>query len=197
MSRFAVLLAAFAVVPSGAAAPVPKHLMRTPEPVYYYPLVPGTKWVYTDCTLIIDRVEDSKDVKGAKVVTVVAPNGQGVNAVNDVMQVTDGGLARLGLGSGTFNAPLVFLQSPVRVGTTWEVKTSGAEGTGTIAALEKITVAAGTFDAVRVDLAQTQANGQRIVSAWYAPNVGLVRMTDNGKDVWVLQSFELGKPAQK
>jgi hypothetical protein len=136
-----VLLAAAFFALFAPAAPVPKHLMRA-GPVYYYPTTPGTKWVYDQRTTYVDRVED---VRGAKVVTVVTVDAAGAKAVDEVMEVSEAGIARLSCGGPRFDAPLVLLQAPFHAGTTWEIKTSGAEGTGTIVGTETIEVPAGKF----------------------------------------------------
>jgi hypothetical protein len=145
---FAVVLtsAFFALV--APAAPVPKHLMKG-GPVYYFPTTPGAKWVYeTGGTFVVSEVEDTK---GGKVVTVMSEAG-GKLTPSERMEVTETGLVRLSGGGSKFDVPLPMLQGPFRVGTTWEIKTSGAQGTGTIAALETIKVPAGTFESVRVEL---------------------------------------------
>jgi len=179
-----VVLVAIAPAAIAPAAPVPKHLMK--KPVYYYPTTVGATWVYNDLTLVVDQVEDAK---GAKVVTVVSVTGAG-KARNEVMEVSEAGLRRLGLSGEPFDVPLVMLQAPFCVGTTWEIKTRGAQGTGTIGAIETIKVPAGTFEAVRVDIAQRG----RTIRAWFAPDVGLLKMTEDDREpIWLLKSFTPGK----
>jgi hypothetical protein len=88
----------------------------------------------------------------------------------------------------------------LKVGTTWNntVNVTGSMGSGTavtgtistsnkIAAEEKVTVVAGTFDALRVDGTVTEALNSSIagrtvplnitmqMSSWYASGVGLVK----------------------
>ncbi len=186
----AVLLVPLAVAAGALAAPVPKHLMKNQGPVYYYPTTVGAKWVYDgDHELVVSKVEDRK---GAKVVTVEQETAKGRN-VNEVMEVSEAGLARLSCGGAPFDAPLDMLRAPCRVGTTWKVNTAGIEGTDTIAAVETIKVPAGTFEAVRVDAQYTFVNQQRTYSAWYAPGVGLLKMTEGDKVIWLLKSFTPGK----
>ena len=176
------------------AAPVPKHLLKNQEPVYYYPTTVGAKWVYDepggDRVLVVSEV---KDRKGAKVVTVVEENVNGP-FVREVIAVSEVGLARLSMGSATFDAPQAMLQSPFRVGTTWQVKAPAVDGAKTIAAVERIKIPAGTFEAVRVD-ANTSFGGAAplIYSTWYAPGVGLLKITEGNKVHLLLKSFTPGK----
>jgi hypothetical protein len=185
--RLLALLFAALPVALAPAAPVPKHLMKERSP-YYYATAVGATFDYGQGPLVVEKVEEVKGVKGARDVTVTSGKG----AVHEVMRVSEGGLARVGFGA-PFDTPLVFLQPPVRVGTTWEIKTSGAQGTGTITALEELKIPAGTFDAVRVDIVQPQGGGSRTLQVWYARDVGMLRMTENGKDIWLLKSFKPGK----
>ena len=194
MRRFlAVLLVPVVVVALAPAAPVPKHLMKNRGPAYYYPTTVGAKWVYDDNgrdhVLVISKVEDRK---AAKVVTVEHDDGKR-RTVDEVMEVSEGGLARLACGGEPFGVPLVMLKGPFRAGTTWENKTAGIEGTDTIGAVETIKVPAGTFEAVRVDAEYTLANQPMSYTAWYAPNVGLLKMTEGDKVLWLLKSFTPGK----
>ncbi len=172
--------------PLAAAAPVPKHLMKE-RPAYYYPTTVGARWDYDQRKLVVNKVEDAD---GVKVVTVVSENG---GAVDDVMEVSETGLRRLGFAGPRFDVPLPLLQGPIRVGTTWEIKTKGAEGTGSIAALESIEVPAGKFEAVRVEIAQAFGGRPRTLKAWYARGVGLLKMTDGDRVIWLLKSFTPGK----
>jgi hypothetical protein len=190
----AVLLVLAFVAVVAPAAPVPKHLMKNQGPVYYYPTALGAKWVYNepdgDHVLVVSKVEDRK---GTKVVTVEHENGK-QRVVDQVMEVSEAGLTRLSCGGEPFDVPLVMLEAPFRIGTTWENKTSGAQGTSTIVGVETIKVPAGTFEAVRVDMEQNRAGRlQGTLQAWYAPGVGLLKMTENDKVIWLLKSFTSGK----
>ncbi|QJW97110.1 TapB family protein [Frigoriglobus tundricola] len=191
MRRFlAVLLIPVVVAAVAPAAPVPKHLMK--QPVYYFPTTVGAKRVYEgngrEQVLVVSKVEDNK---GAKVVTVEEEGANG-RVANEVMEMSESGLARLGLGGTSFDAPLAMLQAPFRVGTTWKLKAAGVEGTNTITAVETIKVPAGAFEAIRVDSDYTLAGQKRSCSFWYAPGIGLVKTMWDGKEN-VLKSFVPGK----
>jgi hypothetical protein len=68
---------------------------------------------------------------------------------------------------------------------------------------EKVTVPAGTFEAIRVEIAGSisgpaggDEGGMGIVltdTCWYAPNVGVVKCTNHTGDEYVLKSFTPGK----
>lgn len=190
MHRFLPLaLVPLLAAPPAPAAPVPKHLMKN-RPVYYFPTAPGATWVYGEQTFVVEGVEEAR---GTKVVTVAAVHADGTRARSEVMEVSETGLVRLGCGGPRFDVPLVMLQAPYRVGTTWEIRTAGAQGTGTITALETIKVPAGTFASVRVEIDQTFGGRPRTIRAWYAPGVGLLKMTDGDNVIWLLTSFAPGK----
>ena len=142
-----------------------------------------------DHVLVISKVEDRK---GSKVVTVERETANG-RTLDEVMEVSETGLARLSCGGEPFNAPLVMLKGPFCAGTTWKTKADEIEGTDTITAVETIKVPAGTFEAVRVDAVYTLGNQPMSYRAWYAPGVGLLKMTQDDKDIWLLKSFSPGK----
>lgn len=184
----AVILVAVSFAVLAPAAPVPKHLMKN-RPVYYFPVTPGATWVYEGNTYVVEKVENEK---GAKIVSVVSVS-DGRKTPGEVMQVSETGLMRLSTGGPLFDVPLPMLQGPFRVGTTWEIKTSGAQGQAKIISLEPIKVPAGTFEAVCVELEQSPGGRPRTIRAWYAPGVGLLKMTENDREIWLLQAFTPGK----
>ncbi len=200
MYRFlAVLLVPVVVAAVAPAAPVPK--LAGKGETRYYPTTLGAKWVYTDASgddvLVISKVEE---VKGAKVVTVERVEGEKRFPFEKV-RVSEGGVARVAIPQGEFDPPLVLLSVPFKVGDAWTYRGAGAgtlaqQRTSAVFGSEKVTVPAGTFDAVRVDAEYTIAFGQATVkhscSFWYAPGVGLVKMKD-GNAERVLKSFTPGK----
>jgi hypothetical protein len=92
-----------------------------------------------------------------------------------------------------------YLQVPVKSGDGWEVTLQGdrkcevVKMIYTVHGPEKVTVPAGTYQALRVEMCCT-FNGDTGVpeTTWYAPGVGLVKRT-NGKNTTVLKSFTPGK----
>jgi hypothetical protein len=188
----AVLLAVVLLPLLAPAAPVPKHLMKD-RPEYYFPTTVGAKWVYDDTggdyVVIVSQVEDRK---GTRVVTVERETGER-RVPEEVMEVSATGFVRTHGPDGALDAPLVILKVPFKVGDSWTIRFDGIEGTKTIGAVETIKVPAGTFEAVRVDTDYARANQRRLNRCWYAPGVGLLKMTEDGNDLWILKSFTPGK----
>jgi hypothetical protein len=140
---------------------------------------------------VIDKV---KDAESAKVITVISLDAKGAKfSDEEETEVSANGLVQRGSGGKQLDVPLVILKTPIAVGTSWEVKTVGFEGVATIGAIETIEVPAGKFEAVRVDLEQTVGGRNRKVQAWYALGIGLVKMTQNGEELWLLKSFTPAK----
>jgi hypothetical protein len=187
-----ILLAAILFAPGAPGAPVPKHLAGD-RPVYYFPTTVGAKWVYDDTNgdyvVVVTRVEERK---GTRVVTVERETGDG-RVPEEVMEVSATGFVRTHYPGGVLDPPLEILKVPFKVGDSWPFRLDGCEGTKTISAVETIKVPAGTFEAVRVDTEYTRANQRRLVRSWYAPGIGLLRMTEDGTDLWVLKAFVPGK----
>jgi hypothetical protein len=92
-----------------------------------------------------------------------------------------------------------YLRVPVKSGDGWEVTLQGdrkcevAQLIYTVHGHEKVTVPAGTYQALRVEMCCT-VKGDTGVSetTWYASGVGKVKWT-KGKNVTVLKSFSPGK----
>ena len=186
----AVLLAPVLLATLAPAAPVPTHLMR-PSP-YYYALAPGSKWVYEDPngeeTLVVAKVEE---VDEAKVVTVDRVIGR-TAVVWAKVAVAPRSLIQLESHGQKNDPPLVVLKGSLEVGTAWPVDTGGIKGTMRIGAIEKVTVPAGTFEAVRVDADVAFLGTKKRDRSWYAPAIGLVKMTYDKKER-VLKSFTPGR----
>ena len=191
---FSALLVPTVVAALAPAAPVPKHLMREQGPAYYYPTTVGAKWVYEDTAggdyvVVVTKVEDRK---GTKVVTAERETGE-QRVPEEVMEVSATGFVRTHCWDGALDPPLPILNVPFKVGDSWAFRFDGGGGTKTIGAIETIKVPAGTFEAVRVDTDFTRANQRRLTHWWYAPGVGLVKMTEDDRIVWLLKSFTPGK----
>ena len=76
-----------------------------------------------------------------------------------------------------FEPPVRLLALPAKVGATWSGKYT-IQGiqvniSGTIAAQESVSVAAGRFDAVRVEFKP----GLLTTISWYAPGIGVVKQS--------------------
>lgn len=192
MTRCAVVLIAACAVSSVGAAPVPKHLMKRQEPLYA-PTTVGAKRVYetggAERVLIVAKIEH----RNGTTVVIVEREDNGKRSEDDVVEVSGAGLIRTRWAGTDYDPPLVLVKGPVRVGESWAVKTIGVEGTKKVAAVETIKVPAGTFEAVRVESDYGPATAPSKSTAWYAPNVGLIKVVDGGTVTWLLKAVELGK----
>lgn len=191
-SRFALAtLFAFPVItPTAPAAPVPAHL-RPAELPFYYPTRVGTRWAYQEGTerwsVSIFRVTE-KD--GTKVLSRMGV-GRGCGSPLGKMVVTQGKVTEAGPDARVPSRTLLVL--PLRVGATWEAQGWAA----TVRGVEKVTVPAGTYDAIRVEEVSRSPGRVVTVTSWYARGVGLVkrvRKTADGEEsVRVLKSFQPGR----
>lgn len=84
---------------------------------------------------------------------------------------------------------------PFKAGDTWAFdRPSASVGTYTVVGVEQIKVPAGTFEAEKVNIEYATSGVRKAIRAWYAPNVGRVRMADaDGKTIWLLKSFTPGR----
>jgi hypothetical protein len=96
--------------------------------------------------------------------------------------------------------PLPLLRYPLKAGDGWEIDSSQGDGRMTGAktvGLEKITVPAGTFDAVVVTTEDLAGEEKLVSKMWFARNVGLLKQEDEraGRRVGLfeLERYEPGK----
>ena len=192
---------AFILATTAPAAPVPKHLIQ--DPVYYFPTKAGAKWVYDqgngECVLIVSKVEARE---GVKVVSVESVEGN-QKFPFETIEVSASGLVRTRCRAGELDPPSVLLKVPFKPRDSWDFDEPGSEIVGPqkgtcVVDTDSIRVPAGTFTTARVDRkCLVKLGGEQVytkTSSWYAPNVGLVKMTDDkGKNIWVLRSFTPGK----
>lgn len=95
------------------------------------------------------------------------------------------------------------LKLPAKAGDSWDsappnAKVGGEAGdVRKVAGVEEVTVPAGTFKAIRVDVTRLLAGKQFIVSQWYAPDIGPVKTSfqygDALPNVISLKKFTPGK----
>jgi hypothetical protein len=190
MSVFCLLLLTSVVI----AAPVPTHLFPRTQP-YYFPTTPGTKWVYESehdkLALVISEVEQNE---AGTLVTVDRVNGGEATRFQKVLVSTNGVIQTDFMGK-TIPHPWVLLTVPYKEGDTWSDDDSDEFGftasINRVCGVEIVKVPAGTYEAVKVD-SEYRLKGQKITrSIWYAPHVGVVKITGSGTQV--LKSFTPGK----
>lgn len=193
MRRLVALLASSLLAAVAPAAPVPTHLMKPAAPVYYFPVAVGAKWVYAgqgrDEELVVTDVDE---VDGRKVVTVQQVAGEQLTP-DEKMGVSAAGLSRSECKGQKCDPPLHMLTVPFKPGQAVTWKSDNIEGTDTIVGVERVKVPAGTFEAVRVDSSYTFGGVTGAAQFWYAPGVGLVKMTYDGGKERVLKAFTPAK----
>lgn len=177
------------------AAPVPKA-----RPLYF-PVTVGTRWVYEETPKAgktKQRVEVITSVEGkdgAKVVSVRSVL-DGAGATRHKVAISNKGLFMLENDGDRADPPLCVLKLPAPAGTKWTVNSALSsvtiEGTATVAEPERIKVPAGTYTAVRVEMAYTVLNEKYHSTVWLAPGIGIVKMVSADETV-VLKSFTPGK----
>lgn len=88
-------------------------------------------------------------------------------------------------GNYTYDKPLLRIPFPVEVGQEWtwdgiefvNNETRSVKIKGKVSAFETISIAAGKFDALKVETTLETSNGTKnIMTEWYAKNLGLVKM---------------------
>jgi hypothetical protein len=214
------VLVGVAVLGAAPAAPVPKEGAAP----LYFPTEVGTKWVkrygggggaHSDTTYTVTAVED-KD--GAKVVTVSeaytvdwsriikvvgqeGPDVEFIERPDARYRVSADGV--FVLANYDFEKkrlvdrkePGCVLRLPAKPGDREQGKDGGYKWTSTVGKPERVEVAAGTFEAIRVDLESTQdEKGLPRRTFWHAPGIGVVKSVVGDKVGVELISFT---PAKK
>jgi hypothetical protein len=172
---------------------------RNDDAARYYPLKVGNTWHYkigdTKMEMKITRFEK---VAGQTCARLEMRMGDKVGAVEHIA-VKDGSVYRCGFEGKQAEPPVKFLEYPDQLGHTWEVKsTIGPEklaGTFKIGKVDKVTVAAGTFQNVVTSSSDNMdANGQQLSFTYYfVRDVGVVKQTIKigGQEVTIeLEKFE-------
>jgi len=169
-----------APVPKAKEAPLPFPL--TVGDTREYELKTGDKAsaAYSD---EVTRVEKQKDGSAHVTVRRSYPRGEPSTLV---VAVADSGLTRVAEGDTRLAEPVLLLKLPATVGVTWEAGGSKYEVTAT----EEVTVAAGTYQAVKVE----ERSGKLTTYLWFAPGVGMVKMAvKGGGSTYELNAFKPGK----
>jgi hypothetical protein len=169
------------------AAPAPKDKVLDGP---FFPTKVGAEWTTEDdmgeTTFVVNKVEKDKD--GSLLVSVGRRTPDRVAPLH-TMRVTDRGLEKAhGPNGEKSNEPYLYL-SPSR-----EWRTFGE--TRTAAGVEEVSVPAGRFKCLRVEVASIQWYGPHKRTEWYAPGVGRVKVvtTEGGTPgyVQVLKRFSPG-----
>ena len=174
---FIVLITAF----PGLAQDAPKKAKKLPD---YYPLKTGTKWTYevdpgngqkVQVTNQITKIETIDGKSLARMETVV----NGMVAATEHLESTPKGVFRHRSNGVEVSPPVCVVKYPYKEGETWtaepkigpqQLKLSLKSGKE-----EEVSVAAGKYKAVSVNV-ESDVNGVKINSTtWHAPDVGIVK----------------------
>lgn len=191
-------LSLLTVVLIAGCAPVPKD---RPNLAYYFPTQVGDSWVYdVDGHEVGYTVRKVEEKDGGEVVTVsmVGIGGAFTPDTTNTFLVSPNGLFTLTTGYSQFDPPLCGLKLPHVDGAKWE-ETDPRPALDWLKykrsshGPEKVTVPAGTFQAIRVEVESAQREGPPLrVTIWYAPGVGEIKRVQAGSTT-VMKSFTSGK----
>jgi hypothetical protein len=185
-----------ATLPLGAA-PVPKE---APKEELYFPIKKGTKWVYDqgkeEKTEVVTAVEHKPKEK-VWIVAVDLMNKDGKAAGKEKKwEVSNQGLVSVtpqkSWVSGEIKPrSLQHLKLPHVAGEKWAADMNPEPSFRSVTLdKQKVKVPAGEFEAIGVE---TYLGDKLVVTRWYAPGVGLVRIGDEKNPTYVLKSFTPGK----
>jgi len=161
---------------AGTAAPVPAGARKPP---IYFPHRVGDRWVFWDGEFESTQVVAAVNVRDGRTVITVAVETEDDRLVpSRQVEVTERGVYELPRARG--GSPRCLLDHPVRPGTTLRWKWDAGTESRTVRGPERVTVPAGTFEALRVEYWVTlpaSPDPALVKTAWYAPGVGLVKCT--------------------
>lgn len=186
----------------------------------YLPLAPGNTWTYDVRTKLGDGAPDRetrewivKDWKGpdGEPAFMLDDTNRGMLNAHDMIYAVRGGdlVSFAGFFGGAKtqfdDSPFVDLPARLARGAAWRYTghSSGRpfELASSLAGIERVTVAAGTFECVRIDRVVPGAPGVR-TSVDYAKGVGVVRvdgtrpanaMSPGAEFVWSLVKYHVGR----
>jgi hypothetical protein len=189
-------LAVLAILTIGVTLPA----QDAPTTHPYYPLKVGSEWSYKvqggPIKVKVAGTEKAGMFTGYKLETSA---GNKVSATETVA-VTPEGVKRFNVNGLNPDQPILFLPTNPEETKSWDVDTKVAGQTikgKFTAAKEKVTVPAGTYDAIHVKGADMQIGAtSTTVEYWFAKDVGIVKLkfTLGTQDATLeLESYTAGK----
>ena len=173
------------------------HHASTLEAASYYPLTVGSAWFYRTEDDHVEAVSVDGAVDGR--ITVGTIHGDNLQ-VTKQMGVQNGHVvlfnttthledtqAKNAQGRRDYNPPMQVMEQNPRPGDTWQQDRFGSKAPCTAHGVENVTVPAGTFQAMRIDIIADGAPQ----TEWYAPGVGLVKWADSHKHGMELVSYDV------
>jgi len=177
-----------------AAAPVPKGK----APLYHVTTV-GDKLTCEvkagdAVTEHTDTVTAAEEKDGAVVVTVSRGAPGRVKPAEKIV-VSETGLMVVSDDFREYDPPVARLKLPAKAGDEWDSTPANAKlgdvtgRTNKVIGEEEVEVPAGKFKAVRVDTTISLSGERFVVSHWYAPGVGVVKMVKGKRSVTALKKY--------
>jgi hypothetical protein len=189
---FAVLLLLLVTLAMAPAAP---RLKEPPRP--FHPVALGACWVYDDDGVIeTHRVNKVEERDKSTILTIEWSRPDRSEGSLETVEFSARELCRLGLGAIPFKEPFCLLRFPATAGDSWEYSLDlplSGQASMTVFGPEKVEVPAGKFMAYRVERVLPLEFTPNNSTAWYAPEVGLVKYVYHKDKVQVFQSFTPGK----
>jgi hypothetical protein len=191
-------LSALAVLTVAVAVPAQEGAPATHP---YYPLKAGSEWTYkVQGGPIKVKVAGTEKVAGGATGYKLETSAGNKVSATETVAVTAEGVQRFNVNGLNPEKPILFLPMDPEKTKEWTVdtKVSGQDIKGTFKVdKEKVTVPAGTYDAIRV-----KGDGMKIgattttVEYWFAKDVGIVKLkfTLGSQDATLeLESYTAGK----
>lgn len=152
----------------------------TPQGHPYYPLKLQSEWTYkVQGGPIKVKVTGTEKIKDTTVYKLETSAGNKVSATESV-GMTNEGMARFNVNNLAPEAPILFLPKDPEATKEWNIDTKVANQPikGTFkASKDKVTVPAGTYDAIYVKGSEMEIGGTRTsVEYWFAKDVGIVKL---------------------
>ncbi|MBN9523600.1 hypothetical protein J0H58_34665 [bacterium] len=194
MRYLLLIFPAFAALTPAAATPIPADALAPP----LFPTAVGTRWVYRDAPQEwSETITAAEKRSGATVITIekkiLKAGGPGVSTLK--VEVSNRGVIRVEVNGQKDDIRHYWLKLPAEPGTEWrETWPQGSTVRTRVSNLERITVPAGTYQAIPVE-AESKHPAEVVAirtTSWYAPGVGLVKQ-DGGSYEILLTSFTPGR----
>ncbi len=170
----------------------------------YYPLKPGTKWIYKvegngkklELTSQIAKLET---IEGKSLALVEKLIGGNVTETEH-LTATDKGVFRNRTNGIELSPPVCLIKYPIKKGETWESEATLANQQMKVKSksvdIEEVTVPAGKYKAIRVDVEISVAGFNANFKYWFAPDVGVVKQTTDLGGSKISAELEKYEPAK-
>jgi uncharacterized protein DUF3108 len=200
--RYAIgFLLVLAIGIASAAQQAESDKGKTPD---YYPLKPGTKWIYQveangKKVEVTSQIAKLETIEGKSLALVERLVGGDVKETEH-LTATDKGIFRNRANGVELSPPVCLLQCPVKKGDTWESETTLGNQQMKVKSktvdFEEVTVPAGKYKAIRVDVEIAVAGLNANFSYWFAPDVGIVKQTTDLNGTKGSSELEKYEPAK-